>query len=310
MPWLVTEGKRKKFSLCRNLFFICMAIDFLSVSLFRSIAITLSSLFAIQGFAQVKDRDYTRQWGSQFKRHDGGSKLFGSKTNSRISSKRIHVSQIPFHYSRFGGKRFPVNRVEILERREFPATTLTFPTVHRGARVGANGRSAFANASKVSSTSTMAQEFRDQYHESLDKRVEQWMEKVNNLSMADVNRYQFRRGRSTTPGFPVQKAGGQEPSDSSGKSLLPATLQGARSLSEPKVPPPSRYRLGPMKIKTDVSGRGSPPSSSIPKASRARPSVSSPAPVPQPQLAAPRSSSRSKYPTIRLGPRKITVRAK
>ncbi len=306
MPWLGAEGKRKKFSLCRNPIFICMEMKLFSVITLRSIGFALSVLFAVQGFAQIKDRDYTRKSGSQFKRYEGGSKLFGGKANTLISSKRIHVSQIPFHYSRFGGKRFPVNKVEILERRPFSASSLNFPTMHGDARVNATGKTAFKNASKVSSTTVVAQEFSDKYHESLDKRVDEWMDKVNNLSLADVNRYQFRRGRSTTPGFPVQKAGEQEPSS---KTLLPATLQGARSLSAPGVSPPSRYRLGPMKIQSTSSGRGNSSSSpSVPKAPKASSSGSSSAPVPQ--LTIPRSKGSSKHPPIRLGPRKITVRVK
>ena len=42
---------------------------------------------------------------------------------------------------------------------------------------------------------------------SLDDRVNQWMEKVNNMSLRDINRYQFRKDRPSKPGFPVQRAG-------------------------------------------------------------------------------------------------------
>ena len=35
------------------------------------------------------------------------------------------------------------------------------------------------------------------------------MEKVNNLSLRDVNRFQFRKHRPSEPGFPVQKAGSE-----------------------------------------------------------------------------------------------------
>ena len=37
------------------------------------------------------------------------------------------------------------------------------------------------------------------YYEKLDRRVDDWMDKVNNLSPRDINRFQFRKGRSAQP---------------------------------------------------------------------------------------------------------------
>ena len=50
-------------------------------------------------------------------------------------------------------------------------------------------------------------EFRDAYYAQLNDRVDEWMDKVNNMSLRDINRYQFRRDRPKEPGFPVQRAG-------------------------------------------------------------------------------------------------------
>jgi hypothetical protein len=51
-----------------------------------------------------------------------------------------------------------------------------------------------------------AVEFRDAYYARLNDRVDDWMEKVNNMSLQDINRYQFRRDRPSKPGFPRSKS--------------------------------------------------------------------------------------------------------
>jgi len=303
MPWLDEEGKRKKFSLCRKRFFICMERPFFLMLFSRPIIALLSAFLAAQGYAQIKDRDYTRQLGSQFKRYQSSSSLFGGKVNSRISAKRIHVSEIPFHFSRFGGKRYPANNVEIKQRLPIPTSTLKTSMLHGGARVGSNDRFAFRDASKMNSTSAVAQEFRQKHDASLDKRIDDWMAKVNNLSLADVNRQQFRRGRSTTPGFPVQKAG--ESGVPQPQSLLPSALQGTGSGSSPKAP--SRYWLGPLKTKKTTPGNRSMKSRPTPQSQS---SSKTPLPDLSPKYLAPRTTGQPRYPQIRLGPPKISVQTK
>ena len=303
MPWLGEEGKRKKFSLCRKQFFICMERPFLPMLFPRTIIALLSAFLWAQGYSQIKDRDYTRQLGSQFKRYQSGSSLFGGKVNSRISGKRIHVSEIPFHFSRFGGKRYPANKLEIKQRLPIPTSTLKTSMLHGGARIGSNDRFAFRGASKMNSTSAVAQEFRQKHNSSLNKRIDDWMAKVNNLSLADVNRQQFRRGRSTTPGLPVQRAG--ESGIPQPQSLLPSSLQGTGSGSSPKSP--SRYWLGPLKTKKTSSGNNS-------SRSRPAPQSQSSSKTPLPDLSSkylvPRTTSQPRYPQIRLGPPKISVQTK
>lgn len=310
MPCLGVEGKRKKFSLSRKPVFLCMFLPILTMSLLRLALSMLFLAFASQGFTQVKNRDFTKRLGSQLKRYEGGTRVFGGNLNARISGKRLHVSEIPFHYSPFGGKRFPTNKVTILQKKELPTNTLNFPLAYGSARAGANDKRAIDDPAQLSSTTSVAKEFRDQFHDSLDKRIDDWMNKVNNLSMADVNRYQFRRGRSTKPGFPIQRAGSQTPSAPQPKPIVPANLQGKRSpLPKSNSQAPSRFWFGPRKVTTGVS-RGSSDArstgkiqSSTKKASPAPSSTFNSAPDP-------RKVDKSRYPTIRLGPRKITVETK
>ena len=85
-------------------------------------------------------------------------------------------------------------------------------------------------------------EFRDAYYAKLNQRMDEWMEKVNNLSLRDINRFQFRRGRPAEPGFPVQRAGSAV-SDTP-TSRVPTT----RSENLPQIP--NNYWMGPRKVST------------------------------------------------------------
>ena len=92
-------------------------------------------------------------------------------------------------------------------------------------------------------------EFRDAVYAQLDKRVDDWLSKVNNVSLQEINRYQFRKGRPSEPGFPVQQAGSQ------GNKEVPSRAQPSNSAKLPasvKQTVGSSYWVGPPK--TSVQG--------------------------------------------------------
>ncbi|MEC8789907.1 MAG: hypothetical protein VXX29_01615, partial [Verrucomicrobiota bacterium] len=99
-------------------------------------------------------------------------------------------------------------------------------------------------------------EFRDAYYAKLDKRVDDWMNKVNNLSLRDINRFQFRKGRSSEPGFPVQRAGAAGLQQANKlKSVGPSQTQGTQSKLTPAAnPSASSYWMGPTQIKKSSNG--------------------------------------------------------
>ena len=57
-------------------------------------------------------------------------------------------------------------------------------------------------------------EFRDAYYAQLDKRVDDWMSKVNNMSLAGYKQISVSQRSPSEPGFPVQRAGAQADFDS------------------------------------------------------------------------------------------------
>ena len=111
--------------------------------------------------------------------------------------------------------------------------------------------------------------------------VDDWLNKVNNVSLQEINRYQFRKGRPSEPGFPVQQAGTEGSSNRQNKIQFPNPIKTPKA----QQPNGSSYWLGPRK--TSVQGGNQ----ALPKAS------------PQPT---PKGGYRS-GPRPILGPKKVRV---
>ena len=218
------------------------------------------SLLFITGFLNVrgqqKANDFTKRVGAI----DGKmSSLSGRPSSfnrmSPSSSRRISVEDWPEHFSPFGGKRFPLGNAKIWgsERIPDPRIEITTPLNDRIAKesfVRANNDNISRRAPAANSV-----EFREAYYAQLNKRVDDWMEKVNNLSLQDVNRYQFRKGRSNKPGFPVQRAGAESRSAPATKAPLQdaALFRGGATT----FPQGSKdYWMGPRRIKSSGSTSG------------------------------------------------------
>ena len=165
----------------------------------------------------------------------------------------------------------------------------------------------------VREPATASVDFRDTYYEKLDKRVEEWMEKVNNMSLQDVNRYQFRRGRSAEPGFPVQKAGSRDlPKPSVDSRLGVGGFRGVTPTSpaNPSASQPS-YRMGSRRVVTSVGGSKTPSISRNPSSGASRSIVSGASSSTRKSLL-PSPNLRKVTPGIlpRLGPKKVRVSVK
>ena len=94
-----------------------------------------------------------------------------------------------------------------------------------------------------------AVQFRDAYYARLNDRVDEWMDKVNTMSLRDINRYQFRRDRSDEPGFPVQRAGmGDAGNVRSNKMPLTSGLSPKPKPSS--IPAVGQYWMGPKTSKS------------------------------------------------------------
>ena len=254
-----------------------MSFRGLSSISFVFLGFLLCFFFSLYG--QQKANDFTKRMGVIDGRLSVVSgKVFSQNRLSKAFSRRIKIEEWPSKYSPFGGRRFTTNDSKglIKKRLDFPKISSQpanvsglLPLIDERIKEGIS-----VNKSPPASLV----EFRDEYYASLNQRMDEWMEKVNNMSLRDVNRYQFRKGRPAEPGFPVQRAG----SASQAGARLPSA--GSRTMPSP----PSKYWLGP---------RESPDSYSLPSKNAETKNDDRPT---QPER-------KISYPAPRLGPKKIRV---
>ena len=211
------------------------------------ICLIVSNQFAI---AQQKANDFTKRvWRMDGKMNSNSGFLFSGSRLNALSSQRIRVEQWPSKFSSFGSKRFPMNGTKNRgdERIGFAQIPIALPL---------NDRIAQENQDRVSGESfqepapaSSAVEFRDAYYEQLEQRVDDWLNKVNNVSLQEINRYQFRKGRPSEPGFPVQQAGSE---GNQKNRSFPSSANPIKNITSDKQSKGSTYWLGPRK--TSVQG--------------------------------------------------------
>ena len=236
----------------------------------RSVKSRISCIFCLMFFGGIQD-SYAQQKANDFtkrvQRLDGKmSSLSGraSKFNrlSPSSSRRITVEEWPSHFSPFGGKRFPMGNAKILGRERFTTTQIEIETPLNDQIAQENFKRANNQNLSKRDPAANAVEFRDAYYARLNDRVDEWMDKVNNMSLQDINRYQFRRDRPKEPGFPVQRAGASGATDAIRQSPVQGSgLPPTRGQAIPSGN--SNYWMGPKKISNSTSSvRRSPQESS------------------------------------------------
>ncbi len=260
-------------------------------------------LLPVHGFGQLKENDFTRRVGGSIgKMHRYSGKRFIGDVQAKYD-RRVHVSRIPELFSPFGGVRFPSKAVAHRYQSPLTLNKLSFDRSGIAERSPYSGKRAVSAGLGVREPAAASVDFRDSYYAELHSRVDEWMEKVNNMSMQDVNRYSFRKGRSSAPGLPVQRAGSQ-PAPKSGAG--PAA-GGILPKAAPAEPAESKWRIGPMRTVKKVGGAlvsdapPPPPGNSV--VSGASPSrATSGSVLPRPKPARP---SPGFLP--RLGPPKVSV---
>lgn len=219
----------------------------------QSFSIILLLLIAsVEISGQQKANDFTKRVGI----FDGKmSSLSGraSKFNrlSPSSSRRISLEEWPVHFSPFGGKRFPVGNVKILGKERIDSSKIDIKTPLNDQIATENFKRVENPRLSTRNPAANAVEFRDAYYARLNDRVDEWMEKVNNMSLRDINRYQFRPDRSIVPGFPVQRAGAAGMDGAVGQAPLKGS--GLPTVGEKVMPSTKQYWMGPKKVKSSHS---------------------------------------------------------
>ena len=251
-------------------------------------------LFLIErGIAQQKQNDFTKRlFGVDGKMSAKSKSLFRNARTSTLSSKRIRVEDWPRYYSSYGSKKFPAYTSNTISNRRVNSKILPTELPLQDNLAEENQERALGGSLGKSAPALSAVQFRDAYYEKLDRRVDDWMDKVNNLSLRDINRFQFRKGRSAQPGFPVQRAGSKtnSPASPTPSRISDSTfVEGQLDQTTPKLP--SLYRMNSKSIEG-----GAVPSRDLPKHLL---------PQPDPRVGRPISEIMP-----RLGPKNIRVQVK
>ena len=260
-----------------------------------SLFLALSCGFLLpESWAQQRMNDFTKKFDSLDNRMSSlsGKRLSSSRLNSAFS-KRISVRQWPSRYSSFGNRRYPLEDVGNVGDERFPTNQLPVKTPLNDSRAPAYWERVSPRDLGDKAQASASVEFRDAYYAQLSKRVDDWMEKVNNMSLRDVNRYQFRKNRPSEPGFPVQKAGSESlPSPSDKNNLGRPSLRGVGPAGGAPGEPKQSYWLGPRRTRTTGS--------------QAKERIN---PVSRPSTPTPPKKFKS-YPKPLFGPKKIRVEVK
>ena len=113
----------------------------------------------------------------------------------------------PSKYSSFGNRRVPLGGSQTIGNERVPSTRLAVKTPLNDSLAPVNWERVSQSDLGGRAQAASSIEFRDAYYAELGKRVDDWMEKVNNLSLRGVNRFQFRKHRPRRTGVPRTKSG-------------------------------------------------------------------------------------------------------
>lgn len=208
-------------------------------------------------FGQQKMNDFTKR----VQTFDGKLSSFSTRGSSlqkmsAFSSKRLSLREWPSKYSSIGGKRFRDQSNHSWSQDRFKTINLPIELPLNDQRASENGKKIRDHSITNREPAVNSVEFRDAYYAQLDKRVDDWMSKVNNMSLKDINRFQFRRDRPQEPGFPVQRAGVQ--SELEGERQTPLQGSGLPVKSNTKnFGLEGKYWMGPKTRKTSGSSLSS-----------------------------------------------------
>ena len=239
-----------------------------SISLHKIKILTFICFFGLVTvcFCQQRQNDFTKRVRSlDGKLNSLSSKRFSTSRINSLSSQRFSVEEWPSKFSPFGGKRFPMQNKKKWGTERIETTKLPVELPYNQDYAVENNQRTLGAETENRNPAAASIEFRDAYYAQLDKRVDEWMNNVNNMSLRDINRFQFRKGRPSEPGFPVQQAGSQNlPKPSSEENLGSPSVRGVMPSQSNRIGAgkPS-YWLGPKKVvSTTANGKVSPNRSS------------------------------------------------
>ena len=197
--------------------------------------------------AQQKANDFTKRLGFlEGKQSRLSGRFFNSGKLPESYNRRIKIEEWPkplltlwrqkIYYETIplGSLKVPLRQELPLEQRIRSDVVINDDTVEGLSH----------NETRFTSVATV--EFRDAYYAKLNQRMDEWMEKVNNLSLRDINRFQFRRDGQQNQVFLCKEAG---------SNIIESTNESLPfGSSVPSSKLPTTYQVEPRKTSIGSSG--------------------------------------------------------
>jgi len=163
--------------------------------------------------AQVQQWDFTDR-ASQFENKRFEVTVTEPEAGSRWMSRRFNTQRFPTQQHRFAQQRFDSGKVELFRTRDFETRELDFEV--REVEWFRGKDQQFSDAELLTLKNNTLHQFdrQESFAVQVDRAVD-IEEVLDQLSLADLNRFQFRRSRSDDSEIPTQQAGGEETTTSS-----------------------------------------------------------------------------------------------
>ena len=171
----------------------------------RQTLLALSVLTALPVQAQLKQNDYTRRENQLSVRRFSVQKI-DLKANTRISGNRYTAARLSKPKSVLQGKKAPVGLAESRQKKLISKKTRSHP-VRRFKIIKPGKRTAIFEKTNRVIRPVQSGKFAKAPVVTSKSKSRSRESKHVALSLQDMNRYVFRRERSSRPGLPVQKAG-------------------------------------------------------------------------------------------------------
>ena len=168
----------------------------------------LGALCAGMVSAQVRQTDFTkRNFGMENKRF--GTDVERPEVDSRWMSERFSTGSSDFQTKRFQTEKFAVEKMDLYRSKRFETPVLDFEKRERVMFRKADSLFSKDELDRIKFNTLHHAARKDSMVADEDPAIDV-EELLNQLSLAELNRYQFRRSHSREPGVPVQRAAAGE----------------------------------------------------------------------------------------------------
>jgi len=161
----------------------------------------------LRGESHTMDFVQRRADGISHKRVE--SRMWGGEKNSQLLQKRFPIEDWEKHYSSIGTKKAPISVNESIERKEFKTETKHFETKSFEMSRWNKRLTELQKQARIGTDASVKKAADQKLYSMMLQDTQKYEEMGKELSLREINRFQFRRNRPDG-GVPVRQAGSGE----------------------------------------------------------------------------------------------------